>query len=277
MRWTFDFILDGSLWVALAVYALTFISYLNFHQYPDQNTLGFVFYATIFGYNFVKYWAPFKNQGGGKAFLTFSDRTTMRPRLKLIVVMSVIAALLSGYYFFQMQSVIAQLFIVIPLIFTYFYTVTVGEHSLRSKAGIKIFVIALCWVMVTVGLPYLTKGCRYLPEVIIEMAQRFFFVVAITLPFEIRDLATDQSDLKTVPQSFGVRNTKFIGTVLMFAFIALEGCKREGYANLNLSLLVGGMVLLLLWGASKNQWKYYSSFIVEGIPIYWLVLIHFFF
>ena len=47
--------MNSSIHVALAVYAMTWITLLSFDLAYDENALYFVFYATITAYNFVKY------------------------------------------------------------------------------------------------------------------------------------------------------------------------------------------------------------------------------
>ena len=51
----FNFYLNASVHVALAVYALTYITLIAFEITYHEAVLYFVFYATITGYNFVKY------------------------------------------------------------------------------------------------------------------------------------------------------------------------------------------------------------------------------
>src|SRR5690554_4598680 len=51
----FDFYIDSSIHVALAVFALSWITLLRFHIPYDSAALYFIFFASISGYNFVKY------------------------------------------------------------------------------------------------------------------------------------------------------------------------------------------------------------------------------
>ena len=51
----FDFYLNSSIHVALAVCSLTWITLVDFNSGVDLNIIYFIFLATISGYNFVKY------------------------------------------------------------------------------------------------------------------------------------------------------------------------------------------------------------------------------
>ena len=50
----FDFYINSSIHVALAVSSLVYITILEFHLKLDIEIILFVFFATITGYNFVK-------------------------------------------------------------------------------------------------------------------------------------------------------------------------------------------------------------------------------
>jgi len=55
LKQLFNFYINSSIHVALAVYALAYITLVEYDIEYDENVLYFVFYATITGYNFVKY------------------------------------------------------------------------------------------------------------------------------------------------------------------------------------------------------------------------------
>ena len=50
-----DFYINSSIHVALAVCGLTWITLLNFNLSQIEILLYFIFFATVTGYNFVKY------------------------------------------------------------------------------------------------------------------------------------------------------------------------------------------------------------------------------
>ena len=94
------------------------------------------------------------------------------------------------------------------------------------------------------------------------------------LIFEIIDLNTDDPHLKTVPQQIGVKQTKILGLFLLVPFYFLEFFKNnfiEKQLFVNLVLVV--MLSLFLIFSNENRSKYYSSFWVESIPIFWWMLV----
>ncbi len=252
----FDFILNHSIWVAISVVCLTQISSFNLNITISKNLLFFVGFGTIAGYNFIKHYQPQKIQ----------------LHLNIATILNVISTLLCMYFFLQLK-INTQIAIVIPFLITLFYAIPFGKKSLRNLAGLKIYAIAFCWVWVTVILPIINADVLWSTAVFLEIVQRFVFVIAITLPFEIRDVQADPENLHTIPQQFGVNNTKIYGLFLLMIFFFLTFFKDTvPHKNLTILPLIFLCSLLFIMLAKKTQTKYYSSFFVEGIPILWLLL-----
>tara|TARA_R110002094_G_scaffold1698_16_gene7253 strand:- start:2415 stop:3194 length:780 start_codon:yes stop_codon:yes gene_type:complete len=256
--------------VALAVYSLTWITLLEFDIPYDETILYFIFYASITGYNFVKYFGVAK----------FHHRS-LTNWLKTIQVFSLICFVLMCYYGCQLSS--KTLFYILGFgIITFFYASPFlpkrlfldYQHNLRSIGGLKIYLIALVWCGVTVFLPLINNAYSIDSDVIITGIQRFLFVVVLMLPFEIRDLRYDNLKLSTVPQKIGVKQTKIMGGLLLIVFFFLEFFKYKIEINKIFALLIISILTLLLLVFSKmEQGKYYSALWVEGLPILWLVLL----
>lgn len=265
-----DFYLDSSIHVALAVYALSWITLLEFNIPYDEAMLYFIFYATIIGYNFVKYFG-----------LTKLHYRSLANWLKVIQLFSLICFILMCYYALQIQTK-SLLYILAFGVVTFLYAIPFlpskmiydSNKNLRSISGLKVYIIALVWAGVTVLLPLINNNYTINTDVFLTVFQRFVFVIALIIPFEIRDLNYDSLKLATIPQKIGVKSTKIIGVFLLMLFFFLEFFKDEmnAYRIITL-LLITFITILFLVFSKQNQGKYYSSFWVEGVPIYWLILI----
>ena len=100
--------------------------------------------------------------------------------------------------------------------------------------------------------------------------QRFFVVLALILPFEIRDLRFDSAQLGTIPQRFGIRRTKIIGGLLICVVVLLEFFNNQASIENMVSLIIIGiLIIFLIWYSAVRQSKYYAAFWVEGVPIFW--------
>ncbi|WP_179345399.1 UbiA prenyltransferase family protein [Winogradskyella ursingii] len=266
----FNFYLTSSIHVALASYALTWVTLIQFDLPYDENCLLFVFFASITGYNFVKYFGLAK----------FHHRSLAR-WLQVIQLFSLFSFVAMCYYALQLK--VDTLIVVGVLGFvTFLYAIPLipkkyiyDEHqNLRQISGIKVYVIAAVWTFSSVGLPLINNEYRFDNDVIITCIQRFCLVLVLMLPFEIRDLNYDSLKLATIPQKIGVKKTKIIGVLLLIVFFLLEYFKNElNWKSIVSTLIITLVTLLFLIGSNKKQSEYYSAFWVEGIPIIWLAIL----
>ncbi|MGM8362884.1 hypothetical protein ACSV4D_13305 [Flavobacterium sp. ARAG 55.4] len=260
----FDFYLKSSIHVALSVYALVRMTQFMFAIPYDEPIALFAFFGTIVGYNFVKYDA-----------LARAKKRMMRNELKLIAGLSFFSFLAVGFYFFQLQLV-TQAVAVGVLIMTLLYTLPFfpNRKNARNWAGVKIYIVSLCWVGVTLMLPLVNAHQNLGLDFFIKCIQRFILVFDLILVFEIIDLANDDPHLKTVPQQIGVKRTKLLGLLLLIPFYFLELFKNnfiEKQLWVNLALVV--ILSLFLVFSNEKRSKYYSSFWVESVPILWWLMV----
>ncbi|MDO5972140.1 hypothetical protein Q4Q35_20260 [Flavivirga aquimarina] len=270
----FNFYLNSSIHVALSVFSLTWITLMEFQIPYDKNILCFVFYASITGYNFVKYFGIAK----------FHHRS-LANGLKLIQIFSFFSFLLMCYYAFKL-SVTTLIYIAGFAVITFLYAIPFlpkhffldRQHNLRSIGGLKIYLIALIWTGVTVLLPLINNNYSIDTDVVITVIQRCLFIMVLMLPFEIRDLRYDSLKLSTIPQKIGVKQTKIIGSVLLVVCFFLDFLKNEiSGVDIIVLMIITCITLLFLLFSKTEQGKSYSAFWVEGIPVLWLILLFIFY
>jgi hypothetical protein len=233
----------------------------------DQPMANFAFLGTIVGYNFVKYDA-----------LARAKKNQMRNELKLIALISLFSLVGVGYYFFQLGR-ITQIVSIIVLALTLLYTLPFfpNRKNARNWAGVKIYIVALCWVGVTLVLPIINAELPLENDFFLKCVQRFILVFVLILIFEILDMPNDDPHLQTVPQQIGVNKTKIVGMLLLIPFYFLEFLKNNFIQEqLIVNAILVVVLCLFLAFANENRSKYYSSFWVESIPIFWWLMVVFF-
>jgi hypothetical protein len=97
-------------------------------------------------------------------------------------------------------------------------------------------------------------------------------IFTLILIFEIIDLKKDDPHLKTVPQQIGVKNTKLLGFVLLIIFCVLGLFNSNGnfqILELLLNFVIAIISTLFLYFSNENRSKYYTSFWVESVPVFW--------
>ena len=170
-----DFYINSSIHVALSVYALVQLTQILFSISNHFATSYFAFFGTIVGYNFVKYDA-----------LARAKRLKMTLQLKAIAFLSFLSLVVTGYYFLQLQKntqIIGFVFLAITLLYTLpFFP---NKKNARNWAGIKIYIVALCWVGVTLFLPIINTNLPFTNYVFLVASQRFILIFVMILPFHI--------------------------------------------------------------------------------------------
>lgn len=270
LKQIFNFYIDSSIHVALAVFALSWVTLLEFGIPYDEAVLYFIFFASITGYNFVKYFG-----------LARFHHRSLTNWLKLIQVFSLMCFI--GMCYFALKLELISLVVLLGFgVVTFLYAIPFlpnkilyDKHkNLRNVSGLKVYIIALVWAGVTVVLPILNNHVPLDTNVVVTGFQRFVFVTVLMFPFEIRDLNYDSLKLATIPQQIGIKNTKMVGVLLLMLFFLLEFLKPQLNVEHTVSMLITMFVtLMFLIFANRNQGRYYSSFWVEGIPLVWLLLL----
>ena len=106
---------------------------------------------------------------------------------------------------------------------------------------------------------------------VLHLVARFFFVFAITIPFDIKDLEYDTKNIITIPLFFGIRRSKLIASFLLFISILVAAFQYD-----TSSLILGHFLALILlyfialvfiWKSDKKKNEMYFAFFVEGLSI----------
>ncbi len=259
----FDFYLNSSTHVALNVVALSLVTIFEYRLRIDYYFLAFLFFGTITGYNFVKY-----------AGLAGLHHRSLAKNLRLIQIFSFFCFLAFIYtIFFQEFKVLIAcgglglltLFYAIPFL--------KERKNLRAVPGLKILIIALVWAGVCVLLPFLQYNKLSSVDFGVEFLQKLLFIVAITIPFEIRDIPYDAPGLATLPQQIGVSKAKLAGYLVLIVVLGLEFFHAEmRFQNIISLMMVLSLSGFFLYKSKVKQGAYFSAFWVECIPLFWLVI-----
>jgi hypothetical protein len=268
----FEFYINSSIHVSIAVCCLCLVTLINEGQELDTDLIFFIFFASITGYNFIKYFGVAK----------FHHRR-LAGRLKQIQIFSFLCFIGLVYFTFD-QELRTLIYFGVFAALSFFYAVPFlpkrmlldSRMNLRAISGLKIYIIAFVWGGITVVIPLINSGGLIDLELILIFIQRYLYIIVATLPFEIRDMQFDNLKLATIPQKIGIGFTKKIGTLLLVLFCAVEFLKDESTtADVVAVFIVAIITLILLLNSKIDQSKYYSSFWVEAVPVLWLALLFF--
>ncbi len=137
---------------------------------------------------------------------------------QLILGVSIFAFVCSVVLFFTLpwSQVVVLL---LPGLLSLLYVLPVFKNGarLRDFNYIKIFVISFVWAGLTALLPAAIDTYSTLDTItLILFLERFIYIFAITLPFDIRDKEADQvSGVKTIAARIGMRYTLLLCLILL--------------------------------------------------------------
>ncbi len=263
------FYINSSIHVAFAATALTYVTYLNLNTAVNYHLLAIVFCATISGYNFIKYYG-----------LAKSHHKQLTNRLKSIKIFTLVIFLVL-IYLIQFLNTISHIYLIIIGCITFLYAapfpfrkyIIDDQKNLRSISGLKIYIIALVWTLTTVVFP-LANNLDANQTTLLLLIQRYIFIIALMLPFEIRDLQYDNIKLSTIPQLVGVKTTKIVGVALclIYAYIG-SYILNNTLPSIIITLIISSILALCIIKSTVQQSFYFCSLWVESIPIVWLLLL----
>lgn len=259
----FKFYINSSLHVACSVLALSHLTILKTNFPVDFFFLFALFFATVFGYNFVKYF--------GLAKFHYRSLTT---KLKEIQILSILCVFGFTICFFQLKSSVQWSLLFLGII-TFFYGMPlkwISNNSLRKISGLKIYIIAFVWAITTAFLPQLHGGLEVFELNYIWGIERFVFIFVLMLPFEIRDMNFDDLKLSTIPQKIGLFNTKklaYLGILVLVFFLFFNNTSRAEIISSSTMLM---MLCVFIAKSHPQNSYYYTAFWVEALPIFWWLI-----
>ena len=257
MKSIISFLVYTNIWVAFCVLGLALSTEILLGS-TNFNISKFVFLCTIFTYNFQRVIRVNKE---GK-----HPRGSWLEKNRRLVHFLMLFSGGGSFYIFLDFSGITQLVIILLGILCCLYPFT-----LRSIPFIKIVVIALVWSTTTMLLLILENNIVISSNEILHLVARFFFVFAITIPFDIRDLEYDTKNIITIPLFFGIRRSKLIASFLLFISILIAAFQYSTssliLAHLLALILLYFIALVFVWKSDEKKKEMYFAFWGEGISI----------
>ena len=263
-RW-FAFYVFGNIHVAVAAYSLTKITFIQFNI-QDQPLANFVFLSTVLSYNFIRLFQIDR--------INSMMAIWFRSNNKVLIILNAIAMI--GCVYYALNLTLKEILVLVPfLAATLFYVFPFKKRltGLRNVPGLKLFLISATWTGVTLVFPLFVSGIQQTEIVYFHVLQRFLFVFAITIPFDIRDAQFDLEELSTLPQTLGIGASKLIAIAALILYIILDLVLNSGLGNYFLiDLFIIAIAILMIGFSGMKRQRYYTAFWIESLPILWYLL-----
>lgn len=261
-----NLILYSSLWIATCAAALVTFTYdvtgsgLGLDAY-----VGFVFCGTLVIY------AVHRLSGieRVKAYEYLGRFAVIREYRRHIVIYGVIGTAGAMYFQFHLPMHLIW-WLILPGVISFMYVVPLKKiKRWRDYPLVKIFLISAVWSALTGLIPFVHTGRAEVLSGTLLFFERAFFIFAITIPFDIRDMYVDDtSGLKTLPQVIGIRRAKLLALIILtisafltFILISLHVYDQRLILPYAICLLI---TAFLIRNAQTEMDDYYYSGLLDG-------------
>jgi 1,4-dihydroxy-2-naphthoate octaprenyltransferase len=151
---------------------------------------------------------------------------------------------------------------------TFYILPTKKNIGLRWIPGLKIFIITTAWTLLSTS----SLSIADVDQCIKHYIPNWLFIFAITIPFDIRDIKTDEKQMQTIPQLIGTSNAIKLSQLCLTSAILLHLLMHFSYAVLMADITFLGIGLFCLQKVKHNASPNYINLYIEGLPIIWLLL-----
>ncbi len=266
----FNFIINTNIYISLAAVILTLGTQVQLDMQPQLHPYLFIiFFATIFEYNLHRLITIVTNPGS----LNDEKHSWVKDNKLAFYILVSISVL--GFIIAAAMAKKIVLITLFPLgLITLFYSLPVFKTKkiifrLREIPCLKIFLISLVWAATTIILPIIQSGQTFGRwHVITMLIERFIFVFAITIPFDIRDMKSDErAGLQTIPLIIGEKRSMQVANIYLVLFLVL--CFFH-YYNTHLAFTLPAFIisalttLLFLNNKKLKKIPHYHYFVLDG-------------
>jgi 4-hydroxybenzoate polyprenyltransferase len=269
-----EFLIYSNILIGLCAAALTVQTYLLIQPSSVLWPLVvLVFSATVLVYSFHRASLKFETNKGPR----YLWHTQNAKSYYLVVAVAGVLLLYSLLYIPLRLTFFLIPFGVITLAYTYPLFNFGGKRvPLKKLPYLKAILIAVTFSSVTVLAPCFSSGHLYpagLPDIGLLFFERLLFVLAITLPFDVRDLSYDFKDgVKTIPALIGVRNTVWLSVFFLLChsvLVSIHAFSGEvlSYMEWSALLLADVISAFVVLGVLRARSEGYYSGVIDGTMI----------
>lgn len=260
----------GNWWVGVGAAALAQLSWFELTgNYFQSSLFAFILGGTAVVYNL--------NMLSGLRELRASHTTSPRHHwcmaheqaMKAHLAVGAILAL--GSFPFLSHAVWIILLPAVGLSLLYVFPI-VNKKKLREFGIWKIFMIATVWAVVTVILPAVSiPNFQFSWELSAMILERWLFIFALTIPFDIRDIENDRAKgIQTIPLKIGYRQSIVVAIFSLIAFAVLAGLRLQFTGQTSSSVVYACVTLVsmvLISKANPHRSDLYFTCFIDGMMV----------
>lgn len=275
LKASFNTFVFSNIFIGLSAVTLSLSSYLILAPRDlyriSLSLLSFIFFSTLFVYNYY-----ITSYSFSMVKPSLKDKWIMEneKQVKVICFLS-LAGITYSALFLKTEQILFLLHLGI-LSLLYIFPVRLGsfEFYLRKLPLIKIFVLTYVWASVTVFLPASDVGRLKDFQTFLVFVERFLFILALAIPFDIRDFEKDKREnVITIPGVLGIQNAKVVSILLLISY-GLFSLSIHGLDYVSISRVCSGLFAIFLISKIKDQLEdVFYMFLIDGVMIFHFIVL----
>ena len=274
LRSMLDALVFSNLFIALGAVSLLWCSYLIIgHQIRFDSLSWLIFLSTWAGYSLIRLNALREDPE-----LSQSPLLAWTAKHKKFMITTVAVCCLGCVFFFLQQVLYVQLAMIATALISWLYVAPFTDRKfwkirLRELPMIKTFIVAVTWVIATVVVA--CQGMQSETVYYWMIIERFTFILALTIPFDIRDAQFDsEAGITTFAGKYGVKSTKIIAIVLLLIWLALHALftyvfwsLTGHFAGFVPATVVCILAILIILNLHENRSEYWYTLGLDSLLI----------
>jgi len=259
-----SFIIHSNILIAFAALSLALATQVQLGLKPEANAyLAVIFFAALLDYNFHRFKAV---NNKPEAFRTEKLKWAAEHPTHL---KTILFASFTGLVISMLFVRIEVLFVLIPLailsiLYSFSFPGKQKHHShLLKITGMKTLMIAFVWSSATVFAPALQEGQYFgYQQIALVFAERFTFIFAIAIPFDIRDIQFDVlRHIKTIPIVFGEKSALKVSNITLFLSLLVA---TYHYQSLNMIFILPAYLFSVV-----STYIFINNKAIFNMPLYY--------
>jgi 4-hydroxybenzoate polyprenyltransferase len=200
-----SYIINANVFIAIAALVLCLATQVQLGFKPGFHAyVAVIFFATLCDYNFHRVASVIRFRKASASPKYAWSNTHLNAH---IITMAVaFSGLLVSAYFLEIQMIfLLSLLAITTILYSVLVSVPGKLARINQIPGIKIIILTAVWTIATVLIPAMQFPESLSSEqLLLVFAERFTFIFAIAIPFDIRDMQADaRAGIKTIPVWLG--------------------------------------------------------------------------
>ncbi len=263
-------LIHSNVYISIAAVLLTVETQIQLGLVPQWRPYLFiVFFATLFEYNLHRLVTLLLV----KDAIHSEKHAWVRENQKVFYTLMIISTMAFLFVLWIAKTKVLLTLAPIALL-TLFYSIPVARSKgyifrLREVPYLKLFLIAFVWSAVTILLPVVHAEISFnRAYVLLLFAERFLFILAIAIPFDVRDMETDRkANLKTLPLLLNEDRSRRVSyfALLAFSVLVLFHYSWQSEWSIIVPLLTTAIITFFLLHSSRMREKpFYHHGYLDG-------------